>query len=143
MASWFYLYLYTEEKQRFTENVTATIQKGSNIMSQSNMVQHNINIDEATSHWINVTVKDSDGTAMDLTGCHAIFTMAGTEKECLIDDNEVSVKLEPEETTGFLSSGYQIRLFDADDDVFQVIQGIIYIRKAHKPYTQKPLVGGE
>lgn len=143
MASWFYLYLYTEDKQRFTENITATIQKGSNIMSQSNMVQHNINIDEATSHWINVIAKNPDGTKMNLTGCHAIFTMPGIDKECLIDDNEINVKLEPEDTTGFLSSGYQIRLFDANDDVFQVIQGIIYIRKAHKPYKQKPLVGGE
>lgn len=122
--------------------ITATIQKGSNIMSQSNMVQHNINIDEATSHWINVTVKNPDGTAMDMTGCNAIFTMAGTEKACLIDDNEVSVKLEADETTGFLSSGYQIRLFDDNDDVFQVIQGIIYIRKAHRPYIQNPLAGG-
>lgn len=111
-------------------------------MSNRAMIQQNIEIDEGTSHWIEATVNDADGTAMDLTGCSAIFTAGMVEKACDIEGNVVSVKLEPEETTGFLSSGYQIRIFDSNDDVFQIIQGIIYIRKAHKPYTQNPL-GGE
>lgn len=42
------------------------------------------------------------------------------------------------------TTGYQIRIFDISVCVIQVIQGYIYIRKAHKPYTQNPLdAGGE
>lgn len=42
------------------------------------------------------------------------------------------------------TTGYQIRIFDSSGCVIQVIQGYIYIRKAHKPYTQNPLdAGGE
>lgn len=68
---------------------------------------------------------------------------AGTiEKECLIENNHIKVKLEPEETVGYLSNAYQIRVFDSEGDVFQIIQGFIYIRKAHKPYITNPL-GGE
>lgn len=161
MASWFYLYLYTESAKRYTEDIsvevtkeanrTATmnkitnksaIKKGITNMSVNSSSKNDIYIDEATSHWLNVTVLDEDGTAMDLTGCSAIFTAGIVEKACDIEDNVIHVKLEPEETEGYISSGYQIRVFDANDDVFQIIQGIIYIRKAHKPYTQNPL-GGE
>lgn len=120
----------------------AMIRKETHIMSNRAMIQQNIEIDEGTSHWIDVTVNDSDGTAMDLTGCTAVFTAGIIEKACDIEGNVVSLKLEPEETTGFLSSGYQIRIFDANNDVLQIIQGIIYIRKAHKPYITNPL-GGE
>ena len=111
-------------------------------MSNRAVLQQNIEIDEATSHWIDVTVDDSDGTAMDLTGCTAIFTAGTVEKTCDIVGNVLSLKLEPEETSGYLSSGYQIRVFDSNNDVLQIIQGIIYIRKAHKPYITNPL-GGE
>ena len=142
MASWFYLYLYSDHPQRMQTIKNAVVRKETHIMSNRSMIQQNIEIDEGTSHWIDVTVKNDDGTAMDLTGCSAIFTAGMVEKACDIEGSVVSVKLEPEETTGFLSSGYQIRIFDANNDVFQVIQGIIYIRKAHKPYTQNPL-GGE
>ena len=42
------------------------------------------------------------------------------------------------------TTGYQIRIFDSYGCVIHVIQGYIYIRKAHKPYTQNPLdTGGE
>lgn len=61
---------------------------------------------------------------------------------CDIVGNSVSVKLEPKETTGYTSTGYQIRVFDANDDVFQIIQGILQIRLAHKPYTYNPIRGG-
>ena len=142
MASWFYLYLYTEHPQRMATSTVANVRKGTHIMSNRVIEQSNITIDEATSHWIEVTVKDGDGVDMDLTGCHAVFTMQSIDKECLIEGSDVTMKLEPEETTGYLSSGYQIRIFDANDDVFQIIQGIIYIRKAHKPYIHNPL-GGE
>ena len=143
MASWFYLYLYSDHPQRMQTIKNAVVRKETHIMSNRAMIQQNIEIDEGTSHWIDVTVKNDDGTAMDLTGCSAIFTAGIVEKACDIEGSVVSVKLEPEETTGFLSSGYQIRIFDANNDVFQVIQGFIYIRKAHKPYTQNPLTGGE
>lgn len=143
MASWFYLYLYSDHPQRMQTSKVAVVRKETHIMSNRAMIQHNIEIDEGTSHWIDVTVKNDDGTDMDLEGCTAIFTSGTIEKACMIDSlSHITVKLEPEETTGFLSSGYQIRIFDSNDDVFQVIQGIIYIRKAHKPYTQNPL-GGE
>lgn len=144
MASWFYLYLCTDHPQRMTTYMDAIVRKETHIMSNRAIYQQNIEIDEATSHWIDVNVNDESGTAMDLTGCTAIFTAGAIEKECGIEGNVVSVKLEPEETTGYLSSGYQIRIFDANNDVLQIIQGIIYIRKAHKPYTQNPLAtGGE
>ena len=143
MDSWFYLYLYTDSQpQRSTTDITAIVRKETHIMSNRAILQQNIEIDEGTSHWIDVTVDDSDGTAMNLTGCTAIFTAGTIEKTCDIVGNVISLKLEPEETTGFLSSGYQIRVFDANNDVLQMIQGIIYIRKAHKPYLQNPL-GGE
>jgi hypothetical protein len=118
------------------------IKKGITNMSVSINSNNDIHIDEGTSHWLNVTVNDSDGSVSDLTGCTAIFTAGPIEKTCGIENNVISVKLEPEETIGYLSSGYQIRIFNENADVFQIIQGYIYIRKAHKPYTQKPL-GGE
>lgn len=142
MASWFYLYLYTDHPRRMQTDIVARIRKETHIMSSREFKQQNIEIDEATSHWIEATVNDEDGAAMNLNGCTAVFSCGLVEKKCDIEGNVVSVKLEPEETTGFLSSGYQIRVFDSNDDVLQVIQGIIYIRKAHKPYTQNPL-GGE
>ena len=143
MASWFYLYLCTDRTQRMTTYIDAIVRKETKIMSNRAIHQQNIEIDEATTHWIEATVNDAYGTAMDLTGCKAIFTAGTIEKECDIEGNVVSVKLEPEETTGYLSSGYQIRVFDSNNDVLQIIQGIIYIRKAHKPYTINPLSGGE
>lgn len=154
MASWFYLYLYTENPHTQTDHIEAkvmratTIKKGNKAMSCMNM-QNNIYIDEGTSHYLDVAVTLDDGTEMDLTGCSAVFTSiygnSRIEKLCDIDsDNHIKIKLEPEETTGYLSRWYQIRVFDNNGDVLQIIQGIIYIRKAHKPYTQNPLVtGGE
>lgn len=142
MASWFYLYLYTDHPRMMQTDIVTSIRKETNIMSSREVKQQNIEIDEATSHWISAIVNDEDGTAMNLNGCSAVFSCGLTEKECDIEGNVVSVKLEPEETTGFLSSGFQIRVFDENADVLQIIQGIIYIRKAHKPYTQNPL-GGE
>lgn len=136
---------------QFTDHIEANVEKATNKqaikkgitnMSVSSNSNNDIHIDEGTSHWLNITVKDSDGSASDLKGCTAIFTAGPIEKACGIENNVISVKLEPEETIGYLSSGYQIRIFDESDDVFQVIQGYIYIRKAHKPYTQNPL-GGE
>ena len=144
MSSWFYLYLCTDgQPQRLTTDITAIVRKETHIMSNRAILQQNIEIDEATIHWVDVTVNDSDGVAMDLTGCTAIFTAGPVEKACGIEGNVISLKLEPEETAGYLSSGYQIRVFDTNGDVLQIIQGIIYIRKAHKPYTQNPLSGGE
>lgn len=151
MANWFYLYLYTEDKPQFTDYITATISKISHIRKDSKNMgcrldkQNNICIDEGTSHWIDVTVKNDDGTDMDLTGCTAVFTAGARnieDKSCLIENNHINVKLEPSETIGFLASGYQIRIFDSNGDVFQVIQGYINIRKAHKPYIQNPLNEG-
>jgi hypothetical protein len=118
------------------------IKKGITNMSVSINSNNDIHIDEGTSHWLNVTVKESDGSVADLKDCTAIFTAGPIEKACGIENNVISVKLEPEETVGYLSNGYQIRIFDENTDVFQVIQGYIYIRKAHKPYTQNPLGGG-
>lgn len=151
MASYFYLYLYTPSPAQFTDEIEVQVEKATNKqatkkgitnMSVSNTSNNDIHIDEGTSHWLNVTVKDSDGSVADLKGCTAIFTAGLIEKACGIENNVISVKLEPEETMGYLSSGYQIRIFDENADVFQVIQGYIHIRKAHKPYTQNPL-GGE
>jgi hypothetical protein len=132
---------YIELKVEKATNKQA-IKKGITNMSVSINSNNDIHIDEGTSHWLNVTVNESDGSGSDLEGCTAIFTAGTTEKPCSIENNVISVKLEPEETIGYLSSGYQIRIFDKNDDVFQIIQGCIYIRKAHKPYTQKP-TGGE
>lgn len=144
MASWFYLYLYTDTPKKNITTIDARIRKETHIMSDRAMLQQNIEIDEGTSHWIDCTVKNDDGTDMDLEGCTAVFTSGSIEKACLIDStSHINVKLEPEETTGFLSRGYQIRVFDENGDVFQIIQGIIYIRKAHKPYIQNPLKEGE
>jgi hypothetical protein len=151
MASYFYLYLYTPSPAQFTDDIETQVEKATNKqatkkgitnMSVSINSNNDIHIDEGTSHWLNVTVKESDGSVSDLSGCTAIFTAGPIEKTCGIENNVISVKLEPEETMGYLSSGYQIRIFDENADVFQIIQGYIYIRKAHKPYTQNPL-GGE
>lgn len=135
---------YTDYIEISVEKATnkQAIKKGITNMSVSIKSSNDIHIDEGTSHWLNVTVKESDGSESDLSGCTAIFTAGAIEKTCGIENNVISVKLEPKETIGYLSSGYQIRIFDESDDVFQVIQGYIYIRKAHKPYTQNPL-GGE
>lgn len=111
-------------------------------MSCRTVCNLDINIDEATSHWLNITVNDEDNSAMDMTGFSAVFTSCDVEKLCDIQSNIVTVKLEPTETKGYLTKGYQVRIFDSNDDIFQVVQGTIYIRKAHKPYTQNSL-GGE
>lgn len=101
----------------------------------------NIHIDEATTHCMCVDVEDENGVAMDLTGCEAVFTAGAVEKACTISDNTISVELTPEETKGYLSSCYQIRLFNGNGEIMQIMQGIIYIRKAHRPYLQNPLKG--
>lgn len=145
MASWFYLYLQTESKPFATDYLTATIEKVTN-MSVTTTKQHDIHIDEGTTHWIEVEAKNPDGTAMNLSGCNAVFTsIVGDhkiQKACLIEGNVVSLRLEPSETVEHLSRWYQIRIFNENNVILQMVQGIIYIRKAHKPYTQNPL-GGE
>ena len=146
MASWFYLYLYTEEKPISKDLITAIVSKTTFIQKCNSMSSirgyDNINIDEGTSHWIDSTVKNIDGTDMDLTYCSAVFTAGDIEKECMIENNHIKVKLELEEIVCYLSNAYQISVFDSEGDVFKIIQGFIYIRKAHKHYITNPL-GGE
>lgn len=129
----------TDEITAKVTKATKAIKRGRAYMSVNSTSTNDIRIDEGTSHWLNITVQNEDGSAMDLNGCTAVFTAGVIEKSCGIENNVISVKLEPDETKGYLSSGYQIRIFDENDDVFQVVQGVIYIRKAHKPYTQNPL----
>lgn len=147
MASWFYLELYTDTTQYVTEYLKSRIlteTKRKCDMSKRLAELKDIYIDEATSHCICVTAENEDGSAMDLTDFSAVFTAGTIEKQCTISGSDISVSLKPEETTGYLSTGYQIRIFDSSGCVIQVIQGYIYIRKAHKPYTQNPLdTGGE
>ena len=110
---------------------------------------HDINIDEATTHGIEITPKESNGMPLDLTDFDVIFTSEDEintiEKVCSIDENKIMLVLNPSETSfPFEIEGnvfirpYQIRAFK-DDTVYQIASGNMIIHKVHKGYTQKPI----
>ncbi|MDD6640938.1 MAG: hypothetical protein PUE66_08100 [Erysipelotrichaceae bacterium] len=107
-----------------------------------------IDIDEATTHGIEITPKDSDDMPFELEGYEAVFTSIRDdnkiEKICSIEDNKIFVVLNPTETSfpedykqAVYKRNYQVRIFK-DDIVYQIASGSLIIHKVHKNYINSP-----
>lgn len=109
--------------------------------------EKNIVIDEATTHEIEVILHDQDDKPCDLSGFNAVFTSIykgrKIEKNCIIEDNIVSIILSPEETTipdnsNRIIRRYQIRIFNGST-VYEIIHGNLSIEKCHRNYITSPI----
>lgn len=112
--------------------------------------EKDINIDEATTHAIEITPKDSDNMPFELDGYDAIFTSIDgenkIEKRCAIEDNKIFLVLQPTETLfpedynkkNTYNRNYQVRIFKGDV-IYQIASGKLIIHRVHKNYTSNPM----
>ena len=98
-------------------------------------------ITEGTTHYINIDCFDENTkNKFDLNGYKAMFFLTDNDchtgvidKQVTIEDNTISVKLEPKDTMNKKELRYECRIFAENGDVFHVCGGKINISKSKIP----------
>lgn len=107
-----------------------------------NRLKNEVKIDEGTTHYFDIYVKDEKGKAKDMSAYTCVFTLKTTDStydlSCDVDSNEIYIALSTQYTMGYTSAEYQIRAFNGTE-VYQILQGTIKIISAVEPYTSSPI----
>ena len=99
-----------------------------------------IQMQEATTRHIVITVKDQDGNVQDLSGFKAFLVIVGENeilKECTISGNEISTTILPEYTLGRNYLNYEIRIYSANE-IYEVVSGKINVDRSLHQYLNVP-----
>lgn len=128
---------YTEYFRQIIQKTTDLINIGGRLMSDRYNFGTRIDIPEGTTRHVNIDTLNPNGTIFDLSGytIKVFIKFEGDllEKQATVYDNTISFVINPEDTIGRKSGGYEVRILK-ENKIYQVIKGDIGVRSSIRPF---------